>query len=50
MSALPALFLLLAPLLQAARYEPPVTDRAWADLGAQDWKFMGSNSLTGAEP
>lgn len=47
--ALPVLFLLFATLLQAARYEPPNTDRVWADLGAQDWKFIGSNSLTGAE-
>ena len=46
---LPACFLLFAPHPQAARYEPPVIDRAWTDLGGQDWKFIGSNSLTGAE-
>lgn len=47
--ALPALFLLFATLSHAARYQPPATDRSWTDLGAQEWKFIGSNSLTGAE-
>jgi beta-galactosidase len=35
--------------LHAAPYEPPVTDRAWTDLGGLPWKFLGGNSLTGAE-
>jgi beta-galactosidase len=33
----------------AAPYAPPATDRAWADLSGLPWKFMGSNSLVGAE-
>lgn len=48
----PVLFALcLLPALSphAARYAPPAVDRSWTDLGGSAWKFMGSNSLAGAE-
>lgn len=35
--------------LRAAPYEPPATDRKWTDLSARPWKFLGSNTLAGAE-
>lgn len=38
-----------AVAVQAARYEPPVTDRKWIDLSARPWKFIGGNTLAGAE-
>ncbi len=41
--------LISAVAIQAARYAPPATDRSWTDLSGQVWKFIGSNSLTGAE-
>ncbi len=42
--------LLLSTLAgHSARYAPPATDRSWTDISGQAWKFIGSNSLTGAE-
>jgi hypothetical protein len=35
--------------VQAARYEMPATDRKWTDLSALPWKFVGGNTLAGAE-
>jgi len=32
-----------------ASYAPPATDRSWTDISGHNWKFIGSNSLTGAE-
>ena len=48
-SKLLPVFLISALPLQAARYVVPSTDRAWSDLSGLTWKFIGSNSLAGAE-
>jgi beta-galactosidase len=47
--ALIPICLVAALSIQAARHAPIASLRTWTDLSDQAWKFMGSNTLTGAE-